>query len=63
MVSEKEHLAFWRGFNLLKGIITNNLSEADYDFTGCTNSNQVCDLIQKSINDEIKHLKSNFKVT
>ena len=58
MSYEKEHLAFWRGFDLAIQIINNNLKLANYDFTGCTNSRQVCSLIQKEIKDEIKQYKS-----
>ena len=57
MKSEK-HEAWLRGFNVAIQIVMNNLKLAEYDFTGCKNSRQICSLIEKSLKDELVQYKS-----
>ena len=56
---EKQHLAFWNGFKLFKEVFFKILDEHEFDFSGCTDTDQVCGKIKEAI---IKNLKQELLI-
>lgn len=54
--SEDEHIAWWRGFKVAKEAFHEVLDTHEFDFSGCTNSDQVCKLIKKAIEIRLKDI-------
>lgn len=52
----KEHLAWWRGFNVMKELVFNTLKNYEFDFSRCTNTNQICNQVKEAITTELKKL-------
>lgn len=53
----EQHIAWWNGFSVAMGAIDDILTKHKFDFTGCTTTKQICDLIKKVIKDETKSIR------
>ena len=54
---EKEHLTYWRGFHLAMDVVFNTLKNYEFDFSGCTNSDQICNEVKEAIESEVEYLR------
>lgn len=56
---EKEHAAYWRGFNLAIQVVFQVLEtmEEEFDFTCCTSGTQICENVRAHIEEEIEYMK------
>lgn len=53
-MKDKEHRAFWNGFKVAMETVESVLSKDEFDFTGCTNTDQITKLVFKKIKNKIK---------
>lgn len=55
--TEKEYLAFWRGFNLCVNLVNDELDRATFNFKATDDVDAILDQVKTVLNREINKIK------